>query len=202
MPENTNRSPRPDTAGLRLTLEIARVSLPSRIDRGNPAGHSAQYYVRRLLTCPEIESMKVHLFYTLLVIFAATALVTLLGITGVVHIADGYLTALVTAFLIESAGAVLALFRRAEFFPESQAEQAHSEDQLREQHATEMALLAERHARQIDQLAHAHAKKHESDLKIIGNLRQANAEARGLFRRITPAIPRSFRSYEQPTANA
>ena len=60
--------------------------------------------------------MKAHLFYTFLVIFAATALVTLLGVTNVIVIKDGYLTALVSAFLIELAGAVIAIFKSADFF--------------------------------------------------------------------------------------
>jgi hypothetical protein len=60
--------------------------------------------------------MKAHLFYTFLFIFAATALITLLGVTGVVPIQEGYLTALVAAFLIELAGAVIAIFKGADFF--------------------------------------------------------------------------------------
>jgi hypothetical protein len=66
--------------------------------------------------------MKKHLFYTFLAIFVATAIVTLLGVTGVLRIADGYLTALVGAFLIESAGAVVAMFRTAEFFTDDEKE--------------------------------------------------------------------------------
>ena len=60
--------------------------------------------------------MKRHLFYTFLVIFVATATVTLLGITGVITISSGYLTALVTAFLVELAAAVIALFTRTDFY--------------------------------------------------------------------------------------
>lgn len=60
--------------------------------------------------------MKTHLFYTFLVIFAATALITLLGVTNVIPIREGYLTALVGAFLIELAGAVIAIFKGANFF--------------------------------------------------------------------------------------
>jgi hypothetical protein len=63
--------------------------------------------------------MKRHLFYTFLGIFAATAIITLLGIMGVLQIREGYLTSLVATLLIESAGAVIALFRGAEFFTES-----------------------------------------------------------------------------------
>ena len=59
--------------------------------------------------------MKRHLFYTFLWIFGITSLVTLLGVVGVIKIADGYLWALLSAFLVESAGAVVAIFKRADF---------------------------------------------------------------------------------------
>jgi len=60
--------------------------------------------------------MKSHLFYTFLLIFAATAIVTLLGVTNVIQIQEGYLTALVSAFLLELTGAVIAIFKSANFF--------------------------------------------------------------------------------------
>ena len=74
--------------------------------------------------------MKTHLFYTFLVIFAATAVVTLLGVTGVIAIQDGYLTALVGAFLIELAGAVIAIFKGADFFA-SEKNQITAEESIR-----------------------------------------------------------------------
>lgn len=64
------------------------------------------------------------LFYTFLAIFAATALVTLLGLVGTLSIPPTQLTVLVGAFFVELAGAVIALFRRTDFFvrpPESTA---------------------------------------------------------------------------------
>ena len=64
--------------------------------------------------------MKKHLFYTFLGIFVVTSVVTLLGVTGVVGIDSRYLAGLVTAFLVESAGATIALFRGAEFFKEDE----------------------------------------------------------------------------------
>jgi hypothetical protein len=64
--------------------------------------------------------MKSHLFYTFLVIFIATAVVTLLGVTNVIEVRDGYLTGLVTAFLIELSGAVIAIFKSANFFAPDQ----------------------------------------------------------------------------------
>jgi hypothetical protein len=66
--------------------------------------------------------MKTHLFYTFLVIFAATAVITLLGLTNVIMIREGYLTGLVTAFLIELAGAVIAIFKSANFFTAEKSE--------------------------------------------------------------------------------
>jgi hypothetical protein len=55
------------------------------------------------------------LFYTFLVIFAVTAVVTLLGVVQVVEIEGKYLTALVTAFLVELAVAVILLFQKTDF---------------------------------------------------------------------------------------
>jgi hypothetical protein len=57
------------------------------------------------------------LFYTFLIIFAVTAIVTLLGAVKVVSIDPENLRWLLGAFLIELAGAVVALFRSAPFFP-------------------------------------------------------------------------------------
>ena len=72
--------------------------------------------------------MKAHLFYTFLVIFAATSIVTLLGVTSVITIREGYLTALVGAFLIELAGAVIAIFKSADFFASDKNQITAEED--------------------------------------------------------------------------
>jgi len=53
---------------------------------------------------------------TFIVIFLATAVITLLGITKVIAIGSGYLNALVAAFLVELAGAVVAMYKQAPFF--------------------------------------------------------------------------------------
>lgn len=58
------------------------------------------------------------LFYTFLVIFAATAVVTLLGVTGVFSIDSTQMNVLLGAFLVELAGAVIAIFKGAPFFGE------------------------------------------------------------------------------------
>ena len=72
--------------------------------------------------------MKAHLFYTFLVIFAATAVVTLLGVTGVIAIQDRYLATLMGAFLIELTGAVIAIFKGANFFVSDKSGTTADED--------------------------------------------------------------------------
>jgi len=74
--------------------------------------------------------LKAHLFYTFLVIFAATSVITLLGVTSVITIREGYLTALISAFLIGLAGAVIAIFKGANFFA-SERNQITAEDDIR-----------------------------------------------------------------------
>jgi len=74
--------------------------------------------------------LKAHLFYTFLVIFAATSVITLLGVTSVITIREGYLTALISAFLIELAGAVIAIFKGADFFA-SEKDQITAEEDIR-----------------------------------------------------------------------
>ena len=101
--------------------------------------------------------MKTHLFYTFLAIFAATAIVTLLGVTNVIVIREGYLTALVSAFLIELAGAVIAIFRSAKFFaPEKSGITA--EDDLRGSIRKLDAAFGFLHDRQRAQEIHFHAR--------------------------------------------
>ena len=59
------------------------------------------------------------LFYSFITIFILTALVTLLGVMGVLKIGEIQLNMLLGAFLIELAGAVVALYRRTDFYTES-----------------------------------------------------------------------------------
>jgi hypothetical protein len=63
--------------------------------------------------------MKAALLWTFLAIFASTAIVTLLGITGVFAVQDGYLRPLIMAVLVETAGALVVLFKRTDFFGDS-----------------------------------------------------------------------------------
>jgi hypothetical protein len=60
--------------------------------------------------------VKKHLFYVFLTIFCLTAGVTLLGVTRIVSIEEFYLKGLFGAFIVELGGAVIALYRKAEFF--------------------------------------------------------------------------------------
>ena len=59
--------------------------------------------------------MKKALFYLFLAIFGITAIVTVLGITGFVTVKDAYLTPLFWSLLIEVIGAIIAIYRRADF---------------------------------------------------------------------------------------
>jgi hypothetical protein len=56
------------------------------------------------------------LFYIFVVIFVATAVVTLLGVVRVIDVPQTQLNVLVPAVLVGLAGAVFALFRRTNFF--------------------------------------------------------------------------------------
>ena len=56
------------------------------------------------------------LYYAFVGICIATAVVILLGIIGIIEIPEAMLTILVSALLIEIAAALIALFRRTDFF--------------------------------------------------------------------------------------
>jgi hypothetical protein len=56
------------------------------------------------------------LFYSFIIIFIVTAAVTLLGVTGRISIPPTQLTMLLGAFLVEVAAAVIALYKRTDFF--------------------------------------------------------------------------------------
>ncbi len=63
--------------------------------------------------------MKKPFFYTFLVIFAATAGLTLFGISGLITIKEGYLDSLFYALILELIAAVIGLFRATRFFDDS-----------------------------------------------------------------------------------
>ena len=56
------------------------------------------------------------LFYTFLIIFILTAIITLLGVLELIKIKPGYLNTLFTVLIIELVAAVIALFRKTDFF--------------------------------------------------------------------------------------
>ena len=62
--------------------------------------------------------MKIALFYSFLAIFVVTSIVTLLGVVKFVEIDEQHLNKLVIAFLIELAGAVILVYKKADFFIE------------------------------------------------------------------------------------
>jgi hypothetical protein len=62
------------------------------------------------------QTYKTILFVVFMLIFVATAAITLLGILGIISIEKNYLDALFAALLIELVGAVIALYRSANFF--------------------------------------------------------------------------------------
>lgn len=55
--------------------------------------------------------MKKYLFFTFLLIFLATAAITLGGITGLIPIDKGYLDKLFITLIVEVIGSVIALFK-------------------------------------------------------------------------------------------
>jgi len=107
--------------------------------------------------------MKRHLFYLFLLIFAATAIVTLLGITGMITISTGYLSALLSAFLIESAAAVVALFARTDFY-------SKEDDRI---HSEAILALQKEHSDTINSLKNEYLASQEQNQKIIAGLNQS-----------------------------
>lgn len=69
------------------------------------------------------------LFYIFLGIFVSTTIVGLLGITSVITIKDKYLTPLFYAFIIELAGAVICIYKKANFFDEESNSFNHKNNQ-------------------------------------------------------------------------
>lgn len=66
--------------------------------------------------------MKKNLFYTFLVLFIITAIITLLGIINLIEIKDTYLSKLFYILIIELVGGVIALFRKTVFFDDKSNE--------------------------------------------------------------------------------
>ncbi|MDZ4202067.1 MAG: class I SAM-dependent methyltransferase [Gallionella sp.] len=62
--------------------------------------------------------MKKHLFYAFLLVFLVTATMTLMGVVKIISIDEFYLRGLFGSLLLELIGAILALFKRTDFFSE------------------------------------------------------------------------------------
>jgi len=65
------------------------------------------------------QGFKTILFLTFILLFLLTAAVTLLALTGVIVIPEAYLKPLFTTLVIETVGAVIMLFKSADFFDHS-----------------------------------------------------------------------------------
>jgi hypothetical protein len=128
--------------------------------------------------------MKRHLFYTFLCMFGVTYVVTLLGILGVVHIESGYLPGLFTAFISETAVAVIALFRGTHFFTDDDKHMEQSVARLQESHRQEIAAHNQREKAMMNDLAvfqsvakdaEGQAESRKSEIQMLTDqLAQAN----------------------------
>jgi DNA-binding transcriptional ArsR family regulator len=67
-----------------------------------------------------MNRMRVHLFYTFLGVYAATAVVTLLALVNLVQVREGFFVPLFGTFLVETVVAVIALFQRTDFLGEKE----------------------------------------------------------------------------------
>ncbi len=111
--------------------------------------------------------MKKHLFYTFLAIFAATAVITLLGITGVLRIERAYLTTLLTASLVELAAALIAIFRRTEFFTDDEQKHVAVLARMREEHADAITRLQQEHAQRESEHTAALTARLQSEIERL-----------------------------------
>ena len=66
------------------------------------------------------QAYKTILFIVFILVFVFTAAITLLGILGVIQIEKTYLNTLFAALIVELIGAVMALYRSADFFKADQ----------------------------------------------------------------------------------
>jgi hypothetical protein len=73
--------------------------------------------------------MKRHLFYTFLIVFGLTAVITILGILNVVTIGEFYLKGLFSALLIELVGAVVGIYRKTDFFNQTDSAMRDRDDE-------------------------------------------------------------------------
>jgi hypothetical protein len=67
-----------------------------------------------------MNRMRVHLFYTFLGVYAATAVVTLLALVNLVQVREGFFVPLFGTFLVETVAVVIALFKRTDVLGEKE----------------------------------------------------------------------------------
>jgi Zn finger protein HypA/HybF involved in hydrogenase expression len=119
--------------------------------------------------------MKRHLFYLFLWMFGVTYAITLLGLIGVLHIEPGYLPGLFTAFISETAVAVIALFRGTNFFTDD--DPGH---ESKDAHGKEIADTTTANAQAIAALKADNAKSEAEILEVaqdeINKLNAANRQ--------------------------
>lgn len=114
-------------------------------------------------------SKKDILFYTFLIIFILTAVITMLGIIDVVKVREDYLNTLVAVFVVELAGAVIAIFRQVDFFSEIEsARESHNAKGVLVPSGRDRAKKElEREAQQSKKISDISAEQYFSKLKEL-----------------------------------
>jgi hypothetical protein len=74
---------------------------------------------------PRMNRMRVHLFYTFLGVYAATAVVTLLAVVNLVQVRERFFVPLFGVFLVETIVVVMALFKRTDVFGKKEDSGTH-----------------------------------------------------------------------------
>jgi hypothetical protein len=138
------------------------------------------------------------LFYTFLIIFVVTSAVTLLGVLGIVPIREAYLNALLGAFLIELAGAVVALFKRTDFFA---VKDSASSASLADAVDTFDRLSDEIEAAIKNQPPPAADRPHRYMIRPFGNnmvaYRQVQSISKDEFDKLPPRTQQEISTYEK-----
>jgi hypothetical protein len=73
------------------------------------------------------KQMKAAMFTLFFILFAATSVITLLGVLDLIKVREGYLNALVASLLLELIAAMITLFKKTSFFGDEKTE-AHIEE--------------------------------------------------------------------------
>lgn len=136
------------------------------------------------------------LFYTFLVIFAATAIVTLLGVVKALPIEQENLRWLLGAFLIELTGAVIALFRGAPFFAAKEdviTAMAHSVRVIDELKPEIEAVVAGKIQAEVNQHFGIVVRKEGNDLVAYQRMQVISGEQ---LKKLPPDQQEVVRTYE------